>query len=255
MKTRGQHVWVVWVWFLLCSMGVWAGQIISPTMKYTTMTGFGARGIVYDARADRLYAMVKLPEEVTARYIAVINSYLGEMETLFRIEGTPVLSMDSYKLVLSDDGHYLYFVHGVGTIIRIDMAAQQVDLQIELPGLGDDTTHGRIYDIVTLPGQPRAVAVVHAVYNASSGMTWTWKVRIYDDDVMRPTEAMVPMTTTQFSVGAQIIATPEPSVLCLYDQAGGLHWIAVDGSVEVTVSGELADGTLVYGKAMVNIRI
>jgi hypothetical protein len=231
MKTQGQNVWVVWLWLMLCSVGVWAGQIVSPTMKYTLMTGVNARGIVYDARADRLYAMVMQPgQQVMIPYIAVINPYIGEVEGMFRIEGTPVLSMDLYKLVLSDDGHYLYFVHGVGTIIRIDMTTQQVDLQIQMPGREDQASNGVAYDIVVLPGQPRAVAVVHAVYNTSSGMKWAWKVRIYDDDVMRPTEAMVPMETTQFSYGAQIVPTPEPSVLCLYDQAGGLRRIAVDGS-------------------------
>ncbi|HML76423.1 MAG TPA: LamG domain-containing protein, partial [Anaerohalosphaeraceae bacterium] len=231
MKTQGQNVWVVWVWLLLCSVGVWAGQIISPSMKYTIMTGLDARGIVYDAHADRLYAVVIRPEQAPARYVAVIDPYLGVVESTFGFGEVNVDFSAKYNMALSDDGQYLYIVtHDGHRITRIDLTTRQVDLQIELPGRGDQTSNGVAYDIVVLPGQPRAVAMTHAIYNTTSGMKWTWKVRIYDDNVMRPTEAMVPMTTTQFSVGAQLIQTTEPSVLCLYDQAGGLRRIAVDGA-------------------------
>ena len=69
MKTQGQNVWVVWVWLLLCSAGVWAGQIISPSTKYSIMTGLDARGIVYDAQSDRLYAVVIRPNQADRKSV------------------------------------------------------------------------------------------------------------------------------------------------------------------------------------------
>jgi len=133
MKTRGQGVWVVWVWFLLCSMGVWAGQIISPSTKYSIMTGLDARGIVYDARAERLYAVVVRPEQAPTRYVAVIDPYLGVVESTFGFGEVNVDFSEKYNKALSDDGQYLYIVtHARHVITRIDLTTRQVDLQIEL---------------------------------------------------------------------------------------------------------------------------
>ena len=96
---------------------------------------------------------------VYAAVPASAPAYANEVVALDPTTGTVIwhtlAGSDPRRVVVSDDGRYLYVaLWGAAAVSRIDIAARAKDLDIVLAAAGQ-----RVEDIVVLPGSPSSIAV------------------------------------------------------------------------------------------------
>src|SRR5262249_12362486 len=85
------------------------------------------------------------------------------------------------RIVVSDDGHYLYAaLQAIAAVRRIDLRSMTPDIQFTL---GDDAFAGPKYagDLAVMPGHPHTVAVAMNYHS----MTGSAGVAIFDDGIRR----------------------------------------------------------------------
>jgi uncharacterized repeat protein (TIGR01451 family) len=128
---------------------------------------FYAADLLYDSKAQRIYATVPAASTNFANRLVVINPTVGRIETNY------FLGDDPQKMALSDDGQFLYVTfYGSNVVRRFDMSTRSIGLQVPL---GYDPVGNKIVavHVGVLPGQPHSYAV------AAGGL------RIFDDAVER----------------------------------------------------------------------
>ncbi|HZR18648.1 MAG TPA: hypothetical protein VFE51_15250, partial [Verrucomicrobiae bacterium] len=128
---------------------------------------FYATDLLYDSKAQRIYATVPAASTNFANCLVVIDPVVGRIETNY------FLGDDPQKMALSDDGQFLYVTfYGSNVVRRFDMSTRSIGLQVSL---GYDLVGNKIVgvNVGVLPGQPHSYAV------AAGGL------RIFDDTVER----------------------------------------------------------------------
>jgi uncharacterized repeat protein (TIGR01451 family) len=138
---------------------------------------FQAFDIAFDPRRNLLYGSASGPPSPFAGTIAAIDPTTLRPRFLIPVhEGL-------HRLVLSDDGRYLYgaSLATPGAVIRVDLDARQVDLRFGIGDAAPSTTAYFAFDLAVMPGRPGTIAVARA----TAGETYS-DVVIYDEGVPRP---------------------------------------------------------------------
>lgn len=153
---------------------------------------FYAADLLYDPKAQRIYATVPAASPNFSNCLVVIDPVVGRIETNY------FLGDDPQKMALSDDGQFLYAgFNGSNVVRRINLISNAVDLQIQL---GNNSYYNAPYtaaDLTVIPGMPRSVVITGV------GLV------IFDDGIQR---------SNTFGLGATVVA---PSPTELFTSGGG----------------------------------
>jgi uncharacterized protein (TIGR03437 family) len=148
----------------------------SSPVSFATTIGIPASGMVYDSTRGVLWASVPGSQPKLGNSVVSIDPATGKA-------GTPIfVGSEPGKVVISDDGQYLYVaLKGTAAVRRVDLVAQTADLQFPV---GSDGFFGAVYvdDMAVMPGQSHTVAISRMYSGVSPRHAG---VGIYDDGVIR----------------------------------------------------------------------
>lgn len=134
--------------------------VVEPVVPIVNVVEVDTNDIAYDATRNIVWGATINPSPQGAS-IVPINAANGNL-------GTPIpLSSEPRRVVITDDGQYLYAALTDGTIQRINAGSATLDIAYNVGGQADD--------IAIVPGQPHALLV-------AVGGNGT----VYDDAVPRP---------------------------------------------------------------------
>jgi hypothetical protein len=134
-----------------------------------------AQDVVYDAITDRLYATIGPTGAQNANLVIAVDPHTGS------ITGSVFVGTDPKRIVLSDDGKFLYVTLSDNTQVRrVQVSPLAAQLQFT-PSTG---TAVRVGDLAVVPGADRALAVIRTAGG------YPQDIRIFDDDQPRPKSAI-----------------------------------------------------------------
>jgi uncharacterized repeat protein (TIGR01451 family) len=150
--------------------------LAAPALADIRQVGLPANDLVYSPFNGKIYASVPSSGGQIGNSVTTLDPITG-------VAGPSIwVGSEPGKMALSDDGRFLYVaLQGAGAVRRVDLAAQQAELQFSL---GNSTYDGPNYvaDMRLLPGQPHALAISRT--SAGFGLTGEG-IAIYDDGVAR----------------------------------------------------------------------
>jgi uncharacterized protein (TIGR03437 family) len=204
----------------------------SGPVWFATTVGVAANSLAYDKTRGLLYASVPSSQTRLGNSVVSIDPVSGAI-------GQPIfVGSEPGKLVISDDGQYLYVsLTTAAAVRRVDLVAQIADLQF---ALGSDGFFGATYvdDMAVMPGNAHAIAVSRKYLGVSPRHAG---VAIFDDGVMRK-------KTTQVHTGSDRIEwSSSPTTIYGYNNETtefGFRILKVDadGVTEATVFGSTPFG-------------
>jgi hypothetical protein len=193
-----------------------------------TLANLQVSHLVYDDVRHKIYGSVPASVGTRGNSIVVIDPATSKIEKYIAVGSEP------NALGLADDRSYLYVgLNRAGSVARVDLSAQQVDLTFSL-GVKPIFGLRKAVSIAPVPGAPRSVAV--AMYWILGFSPPVAGIAIFDDGVERSNEA--PRT---FSAD-QIVFGSSPNVLYGIDHqyTAGLISFPVDsGGVTVGTNTKL----------------
>jgi uncharacterized protein (TIGR03437 family) len=161
----------------------------STPWSFAVAVGVAANGIAFDKNRGLLWVSVPSSQARYGNSVVSIDPMTGAL-------GQPIfVGSEPGKLVISDDGQYLYVaLNSAAAIRRVDLVAQQADLQFSL---GGDGFFGSMYpeDMAVMPGNSRVIAVSRRYPGVSPRHAG---VAVFDDGVIRK-------NTTQVHTGSDRI--------------------------------------------------
>jgi len=242
-----------------CAMDTAAGQDVC-------LGSFAPQPMYYSGTLDevRIYRGTLTDAEVmeVMRSAGVVETKVdaGPDQTVYAdADGTAEVVLDGSRSSGEDIVAYIWQVAGLTLIDGQPAAIVRLPVGVYTAGLA-------ISDgIMVSPPDETVIRVIRK----QAGMLTMVPTTIRRSDTSRYVTAMLKLpagvngldTRLRLSPGdvesafeRRVVSGGDVFVVGWFDKQAFLNAVA-DGPVEVTVSGELADGTLVYGKAMVNIRI
>jgi uncharacterized protein (TIGR03437 family) len=148
----------------------------SDPLWFAATIGIAPAGMVYDPTRSLLWISVPSSTPKLGNSVVSVDPATGTL-------GQPIfVGSDPGKVVISDDGQYLYVALTTAAgVRRVDLKSQQADLQF---AVGSDGFFGPMYveDMAVMPGSPHTVAISRMYKGVSPRHAG---VAIYDDGVPR----------------------------------------------------------------------
>src|SRR5262245_31096568 len=135
---------------VLCQLVPASGQIV---------VNLATRDLAYDPLNNTIYASVPGSSATNPNSLTPINPNSGAL-------GTPLALNDPRRVVVSDDGQYVYATYNDNhSVQRYNVVADSLDLNFTMPGTGQ--FFQKVREMYAIPGQPTSVLIARNLPNFS----------------------------------------------------------------------------------------
>ena len=154
------------------------------------------QGMVWDRVNQSLW--VVLPFDITGKsHVAAVNPVTQTMATPVALDSTA-----NGAIAISDDSQFLYVGLSNGEVQRLSLPDLSTNLRITT---GQQSVNaGVAVNVQVAPGAPHTIAVALSQFGTGGVDGYETGVAVFDDDVMRPKEALATVQLPQFPSGTAV---------------------------------------------------